>query len=659
MSPTRYDQIVFQHGGLQHGGPAAPRFAPVGSTFRAEAARRLWHDRVSPWLATSPAAPASLFYGVFDTDAVLVRRTHPSGRDGATAHLLIAAKDELTFKSSLELAAWAHASRPARNLLRPDELERLRRPPSGVADQPAALRPTLRVLAAALGLLPATGRDGRHAVVAPPGPHTATILWAVHEILTEVLASLPGTESRSFSYLTFDDRPAPVDPPGLSFRFRPDAPAADLPDGLGPVALRLLECYAMDGLHGLRALLLQERLYEKPTVEERLDLLKGARGRAIPMPPAAAPTAPSPNDRMGHGPPTTPTTSPSPAGGTMTLPSGAAGAAEVSCPVCLGRIPWQGLELLRYDIGSDEIVPVSIPPEAGPDQRIKAAQNAMVRCPNPGGLVEDHYLPASYGSFGEPVVIGFVGGSHSGKTHLLATMIAAIDMGRLSEYKLTAHPLDLVRHERLMREMVRPLLDEGRPIAGTREGIVQFLDGFVVQQNGTSRAVALFDVAGGELTDVEDSKRFLNLADGLVFVVDPDQLDHNQLGDVTFGPVLNLLGKSGRIAKVSAAVVLAKADLLKFDAPIASWLRHEDELLDPDALLRESEEVYAYLHQRGARAWLRPYHDCPKATLHVASALGSESFDRPARPQRVLLPLISLMAMTHLIDTAEARNVGI
>ena len=333
---------------------------------------------------------------------------------------------------------------------------------------------------------------------------------------------------------------------------------------------------------------------------------------------------------------------------------------QIPCPICLGRLSWAGLPYYTFDKSLNQYVPLDLPSGLSDEQRNRMLRTASVRCPNPGDTTRTHYLPAGYGTFGPPAIYGFIGNTTSGKTHLVASMVGAIEQGGLASYGLHAVPMDLDQHQLFLRTMVRPLLVESTRLSPTREGEVAFVDAFVVSdEQGGRRPLALFDVAGSELSDVGDAKRFLDIADGLVFVADPARFAEDGLGDAAFNTVLNLLHSSDRLAKVSAAIVLNKADLLKFDDPVAYWLRRDEERLDPADSLAESADVYAYLHQRGAQAWTRPYQECGRATLHVASATGTNTVERGVRPMRVLKPLVSLMAMTGLLPTPEAETIGI
>jgi hypothetical protein len=87
-------------------------------------------------------------------------------------------------------------------------------------------------------------------------------------------------------------------------------------------------------------------------------------------------------------------------------------------------------------------------------------------------------------------------------------------------------------------------------------------------------------------------------------------------------------------------------------------------VLDAGEFLRESADVYAFLYEKGAAAWTRPYHDCAKATLHVASPTGGAGqrggvYPRGVTPRRVLRPLVAMLAMTGVLTGSEAEKVGV
>jgi hypothetical protein len=347
---------------------------------------------------------------------------------------------------------------------------------------------------------------------------------------------------------------------------------------------------------------------------------------------------------------------------------------HVSCPICLSRLNWNELPKWRFDADANAYVELQDSPQASPEQRQKQERDAAVRCPDPGNTVDEHYLPADYGRYGKPALIGFVGETRSGKSHLLAAMIGEIEGGALTIHGIKRSPVDLALHHRFLAERVWPLLDENKVLPPTDEGMVSFVDAYLMwHANGPKRAVALFDVAGGELTNVSDSKSFLDVADGLVFVIDPAQLrEHGRgnrgSGDRAFQAVIDVLRKSDRLSEVSMTVVLNKADLVRFDDPITKWWLHPDATeIDAEQILRESADVYGYLQAQGAGAWVSPFDDCAKVTLHVASATGgaasrdsdAEVYPRGVSPRRVITPLVSLLAMTSVLTGEQAQKVGI
>jgi hypothetical protein len=341
---------------------------------------------------------------------------------------------------------------------------------------------------------------------------------------------------------------------------------------------------------------------------------------------------------------------------------------EVLCPICLSRLERGDSTYWRWEGG--KYVELQIQPGATVAQRAYQMQGAMIRCPDPLKFQEEHYLPADYVNYARPVVIGFIGATTSGKTHLLSAMVGAIEGQELSDYEITSRALDERWHHQFLENNVRPLLEEGKVLPATEERIITFADALLMgPEGGPQRPVALFDVAGGELsrelTSEQGAKRFLQIADGFVFVVDAVRLGQSRTGDDTFNTLLGLLRAVNRLPSVSAAVVLNKADLRRFDDPVTRWLRTDLVGLDPDLIKEESADVFAYLESFGSRAWAEPYRACHKGTLHVASATGCSAesgpgtpYSRGVQPRRVLGPLVALLAMTGVLNDPRAQQVG-
>jgi hypothetical protein len=340
----------------------------------------------------------------------------------------------------------------------------------------------------------------------------------------------------------------------------------------------------------------------------------------------------------------------------------------VTCPICLYNIAdWDALQLWRWDARLADFVEFAeLAPDLNQPQRARMLRGAYVRCPNPQTdmLGGPHYLPINYGRFGPPVLLGFIGKSKSGKSHLLASMVGAIQRGELQEYGVTSRPVDNAMHQKFLDDLVNPLLNNDRVLPGTAENNMTFSDAFLMRYgNGPERAVALFDVAGGDLARADDTKYFLEIANGLFFVIDPDNMNYRRLGDETFDNALNVVAYSNRSDQVCAAIVLSKADKVRYEEPVTRWLKSDSAVLDSMEFLLESADVYSYLLRNGAFTLVDPYRVCRKATLHVASSTGGESeggiYPRGVTPRRVLRPLVAMLAMTGVLTGAEAERVGV
>jgi hypothetical protein len=349
----------------------------------------------------------------------------------------------------------------------------------------------------------------------------------------------------------------------------------------------------------------------------------------------------------------------------------------IVCPICLGDIAdWNTQSPWEWEPTVGEYRELKIPRGLTELQKAPYLLNAYVRCTARQEIGEEpgeapHFLPANYGRFGRPVVLGFVGQSMAGKSHLLSAMVAGIDSGELRKgYQVSNDPLDHARHRMFVDSHVNPLLREDKVLAGTREDVLEFADAFLMKhESGQVRPVAFFDIAGGDLGSLRKKKAtdFLYMADGLFFVVDPERLEGRRADDNTFSNVLNILRERPQRRSVSAAIVLTKADTRRFEEPIDRWLRYEPELepLNATQFLRESADVYGYLESKNALALATPYDKCAKATLHVASATGSSGaeqntvYSRGVRPRRVMRPLAAMLAMTGVLTGPEAGRVGI
>jgi hypothetical protein len=476
------------------------------------------------------------------------------------------------------------------------------------------------------------------------------VLWGLLSLL-EMLG-----DARPVSFLTNATGQIPA-MLGLFISFRPGAAALQPDSGFETVARSLAVSYASSPAELLRALR-QHGQPQRPDGARRIALLADSWLRPGPATVSGHATA---DDQTATGSANHPESVDS---------NTAAGGNKVICPICLTPIDnWNTLPRYRWDDQWETYVELNIPVEVTGPLRVDMELGSYRRCPDTFKVMPDneHHLPADYGNFGAPVILGFVGLTASGKTHLLASMVGAMQAG-LRQYDITCRALDRALHKKFEKERVRPLLNENEVLPGTAEGIVTFADAFLMRHaRGSARPVVLFDIAGGDLANVDKAKKFLGIVNGLFFIVDPSQIEAGGVGDATFNNVLDLLKYTGRLEdEVSAAIVLNKADLVRFDDPVTRWLRSDGPALDADDFLLESRDVYAYLHAMSAAPWTLPYEECAKATLHVASPTGGVGhgegegavYPRGVSPRRVLRPMLAMLAMTGVLTGPEAEKVG-
>nr|WP_221380380.1 hypothetical protein [Actinoplanes polyasparticus] len=349
----------------------------------------------------------------------------------------------------------------------------------------------------------------------------------------------------------------------------------------------------------------------------------------------------------------------------MTVTSGRAGSATVRCPICLDVFSWDRTDEDLYRFSEDSsYVPLTIPPGSSPQKREGVRRLAHIRCPNPSGDRPPHFLPLLYTAYRPPIVIGMVGASLSGKTHLLAAIMGEIERDKLAPYGLKADALDPVRHRNFIQQYTQPLMERSRRLPGTVEGVADFADALLISSSEATWPVAFFDVGGEDLSGLRENTRFLSGLNALMFVVDSATVGASaDARDDTYRSVLGMLHPGSGYLDVPAVVVINKADLVQFASPVDEWIhRPQADHLQPAAILAESRDAYAYLHRAGATALLQPYRYCRRCTLHFASATGGpardDGYPHGVRPMRVLEPLVALLAMSGVFGAAAAREVG-
>ncbi|MFD8911406.1 hypothetical protein [Streptomyces sp. NPDC059575] len=379
-------------------------------------------------------------------------------------------------------------------------------------------------------------------------------------------------------------------------------------------------------------------------------------------------------------------------------PPTAVSRSTVECPVCLNELDWDSLPR-THNNGSGSLVPLrpeSVPADA--EGRLRLEQHAYRTCPG-NAAVQSHNLPERYPAFGtEPVRVGVVGATSTGKSHLLAAMIHQVtsDVDAMNRVGLQVQPLDLMQYSAYMSTIVHPLVQDRQQLEPTRvRADLHFAIGLVVTDVRTHRShtVVFFDIAGERLQDTGPETDFLSGLNALLCVVDPNAVrglaafgrrENGQSGGEpgdAGDPAVHTVFQRLRVHKarpadpflrLPCALVVGKSDLLRhrgFDE-VEQWLSRRRDPRETGDLTRveeESRDVYAMLAARGGEQWLTPVKECEDATLHLASATGTAALPAPDADgvlrfppesfgqQRVLMPLLSLLAMKGVITTDAGR----
>lgn len=366
----------------------------------------------------------------------------------------------------------------------------------------------------------------------------------------------------------------------------------------------------------------------------------------------------------------------------MTPPLIAGTGPKIRCPYCLDMFTWDGKTLYEWVNRQYQQI-TDIPEDEDILRREELLRDAYVLCPSrdaaPG------YLPLDYVRYDAPLVIGLVGAKATGKSTLLAVMVDEIDQGGLTPFGFRVRPLTHEQHQRFRAEKVDQLIYRRGTLPATpaaEEG-VEFAVAYLLvnDRTGVRKPLVFFDVGGESLGVAKRARatRFIQALDALIFVVDPQTAIFSadggidpavrREGDLAFKTVMDtMIAPSGAPTQhldIPAAIVLAKADTLRFEPPVARWLTQENGMadrIDAGQIRAESRDVYAFLYQCGATSWLQPFDVFQRCTLHVASATGSKpvdsSYRRGLRPLRVLEPLITILTMAGMIAGPGTDQVG-
>ncbi|WP_007516583.1 MULTISPECIES: TRAFAC clade GTPase domain-containing protein [Pseudofrankia] len=358
----------------------------------------------------------------------------------------------------------------------------------------------------------------------------------------------------------------------------------------------------------------------------------------------------------------------------MTTVDGGRASLTLTCVNCLEPFEWDGKQAYRRRSVGAPAQPVDLPAQTDPRWGF-AIQDTFIRCPNEEDG-DPHFFPVEFALYGRPVVIGFVGNSSAGKTCLLAAMTGEIDRNRLEPYGLQTEPINMGEHLDYVEKIVDPLFERGKAPPHTEVvDLVTYKDAVLLRTAaGRTFPLVFFDANGESLKGLQGSHaavRFLHRVDGLVFVADPTLVaDAHMRGDPTYTATLASLRWARATGQarftIPTAIAITKSDLMRFDPPVDQWLNRPPRPggVDLGLLEQESRDAYAFLHQRGATAWLAPVNQFEQCTLHFVSASGAayddatDYFVRPARPRRVLEPLVALLAALDVLDGEFVRGAS-
>jgi hypothetical protein len=300
------------------------------------------------------------------------------------------------------------------------------------------------------------------------------------------------------------------------------------------------------------------------------------------------------------------------------------------------------------------------------------------------------------------VVIAVVGVNGAGKTHFIAASLTeAYKRGSLASIGCSEFQPDDATSQRFMAAYERPLFREGKVLPATQTGGQARLRArfdpliFNVTLVGVEPFnLVVHDIAGELLGDRRQrvqAATFLNAAKGIIFVVDPRDIDglREQLpawtldqGDLGYDQAALLgqclavegIAESNTDGMIPVAVVLAKADLLPRKMreslhvlePSNPGVETHEEML---ARIRQgSENVEAFLDQNGGESFLTPARNYERrgnearvgardpsgigtVTYHAVSALGSApdsngKLSEKVRPINCADPLAAVLAQT-------------
>jgi hypothetical protein len=263
---------------------------------------------------------------------------------------------------------------------------------------------------------------------------------------------------------------------------------------------------------------------------------------------------------------------------------------SVICPSCLAQFP---ASELRFATEAGEVLParrgvLSRLTGAAPRAPLDARGRPLQRKLCPAG----HVLPFTAG-LQESLLIGLIGARFSGKSHYIASLVNRLQGQAGSDFRASLLPLTPETDERYRHDFYDPLFGKGVELPATVGAPPPLIYDLRLDARLTAGAgprgvtLALYDTAGENLVSqdaVEQMLRYLELAAGLIVLVDPLQVpalrealpgaarlpEPDPLAEPSaiLGRVLQLLEKGRALSEsgpvsTPVAVVLTKCDVLR------------------------------------------------------------------------------------------------
>jgi hypothetical protein len=345
----------------------------------------------------------------------------------------------------------------------------------------------------------------------------------------------------------------------------------------------------------------------------------------------------------------------------------------VRCPTCADKFPWveeRTVSVYNEARTTYDSVPID---NIEPVKRANLLRMGYRRCPNPSGDMPEHYLPATWGDYTDPLAIGLVGLTRSGKTHLLTAIIREAHRGGLLPYGVQTRPLDFVRHKLFKQTFIAPF-ERGTELPGTGSEVFDAADILLLRSGEQARPLMFFDVSGEDLAsyDVKSrAGRFVLSVNAAIFVHAAEDAGAGAGSgeNPTFDLSIERILSRPKDSDIPVSIALTKADRLRYVPPADRWLRQDDPSFAWRDVRAESRDVYAYLHRSGATASLAPFESFSRCSLHFVSASGGDAvkldvdqpagvFPRGVRPLRVLDPLVALLVMTGFLRLPNTERMG-